>query len=145
MSKVAATMTSSRAYLIRALNQWILDNGNTPHIVVDAGVQDVEVPQNYVSNGQIVLNISASAVQQLAVDNEALSFSARFGGVPMQVWVPIRAVMAIYAKENGQGMVFGHEPGSPDPDQESPLKGESQSAPQSDEKASKKPTLTVVK
>lgn len=145
MSTDPSTMTSSRAYLIRALNQWILDNGTTPHIVVDAGVQGVEVPQNYVSNGQIVLNVSASAVQQLSVDNEALSFSARFGGVPMQVWVPIRAVMAIYAKENGQGMVFGHEPGSPDPDQESPLKGESQSAPQSDEKNSKKPTLTVVK
>jgi len=144
MTAGVSTMTSSRPYLIRALNQWILDNGTTPHIVVDAGVQGVEVPTDYVSNGQIVLNISSSAVQNLAVDNDALSFSARFGGVPMQVWVPIRAVMAIYAKENGQGMVFGREPGSPDPEdgdsEPSPPEKESGSSP-----ARKGPTLKVVK
>lgn len=146
MTTATTAMTSSRPYLIRALNEWILDNGGTPHIVVDAGVQGVEVPQDYVSNGQIVLNISASAVQGLSVDNKALSFSARFGGVPMQVWVPIRAVMAIYAKENGQGMVFGREPGSPDPEEDSGDSGEGRGPePQKKDKGSKKPSLKVVK
>lgn len=145
MSTATTGMTSSRPYLVRALNEWILDNGGTPHIVVDAGVQGVEVPQDYVSNGQIVLNISASAVQGLSVDNEALSFSARFGGVPMQVWVPIRGVMAIYAKENGQGMVFGREPGSPDPEGEGQGSGEGEAPSSRKDSASKKPSLKVVK
>lgn len=108
-------MTPSRPYLIRALNDWINDNHSTPYIVVDAGVTGVEVPQEYVSDGQIVLNVSLSAVKELAITNDAVSFSARFGGVPMQVYVPIVAVMAIYAKESGQGMSFGREPGAPEP------------------------------
>lgn len=108
-------MTPSRPYLVRALNEWIVDNDMTPYLVVDAGVQGVSVPEDYVTNGQIILNISPSAISQLLVDNEAVEFSARFGGVPMQVYVPVVAVMAIYAKENGQGMVFGTEPGAPEP------------------------------
>ncbi|MEH6626943.1 MAG: ClpXP protease specificity-enhancing factor [Motiliproteus sp.] len=108
-------MTPSRAYLIRALNEWINDNQSTPYIVVDVGIKGVQVPEDYVSDGQIVLNIASSAVNSLSVTNEAVEFSARFGGVPMQVYVPIVAVIAIYAKETGQGMSFGREPGAPEP------------------------------
>ncbi len=116
MTESAIHMMSSRPYLVRAFNEWILDNECTPYIVVDASIQGVQVPSEHVANGQIVLNISPSAVKGLVVGNSALEFSARFGGVPMQVFIPLQAVMAIYAKENGEGMVFGSEPGSPDPD-----------------------------
>jgi stringent starvation protein B len=108
-------MTPSRPYLVRALNDWILDNDMTPYIVVDVGVQGVSVPEDYVTNGQIILNISPSAVSMLSIELDSISFSARFGGVPMQVYVPTVAIMAIYSKENGQGMVFGAEPGAPEP------------------------------
>lgn len=81
------TMTSSRPYLVRAFNEWILDNDCTPYIVVDAGVQGVQVPTEHVANGQIVLNISPGAVRGLVIGNGALEFSARFGGVPMQVFI----------------------------------------------------------
>jgi len=110
-------MTPSRPYLMRALNEWILDNDCTPYVLVDAGLPAVQVPQEYVNNGQIVLNIGPSAVKDLLIDEGGLSFNARFGGVPMQVFVPVVAIMAIYARENGQGMVFGSEAGAPDPDQ----------------------------
>ena len=99
-------MTSNRPYLIRAIHQWICDNGLTTHLVVDAGYPGAEVPQEFVRDGQIVLNISPSAVQALQVNNDLLSFSARFGGRPTDVFVPVSAVMGIYARENGQGMVF---------------------------------------
>jgi stringent starvation protein B len=108
-------MKPSRPYLIRALNEWILDNQCTPYMMVDAGLQGVQVPQDFVNDGQIVLNVAPSSVQQLIIGNDAVEFSARFGGVPMQVYVPIVAVMAIYAKETGQGMSFGREPGAPEP------------------------------
>jgi len=140
------TMTSSRPYLVRAFNEWILDNDCTPYIVVDAGVQGVQVPTEHVANGQIVLNVSPGAVRGLVVGNGALEFSARFGGVPMQVFIPLQAVMAIYAKENGEGMVFGSEPGSPDPDGSGPEgkepgKGDGGSG----DRPSGKPTLKVVR
>lgn len=106
-------MTSSRSYLLRALHEWVLDNTMTPYVVVDATQPGVVVPQDFVSGGQIVLNISPSAVRDLLIGMECLEFGARFGGVPMRVVVPMAAVMAIYAKENGQGMVFGAEPGTP--------------------------------
>lgn len=139
-------MTSSRPYLVRAFNEWILDNNCTPYIVVDAGVQGVQVPTEHVANGQIVLNISPGAVKGLVVGNGALEFSARFGGVPMQVFIPLQAVMAIYARENGEGMVFGSEPGSPDPEGSSPSDAESESASgQSGPRPSGKPSLKVVK
>jgi len=109
-------MTPSRSYLLRALHEWILDNDSTPHIVVDATLNDVMVPERFISDGQIVLNISPSAVEGLSLGDEAVEFNARFGGVPMHVYVPILAVMAVYAKETGEGMGFGFEPGIPDPD-----------------------------
>lgn len=92
--------------MVRALHQWILDNNCTPHIVVDAANRDIDVPSQYVSNGKIVLNVSPTAVVDLLVDNRAISFNARFSGVPMDVYVPIDAVIGIYARENGQGMMF---------------------------------------
>ncbi|MDI5889773.1 ClpXP protease specificity-enhancing factor [Halomonas rhizosphaerae] len=103
-------MQSSRPYIARALYQWLLDNDLTPYIVVDAEQAGVEVPRQFVQNGQIVLNLAPTAVRDFAMENEAVSFSARFGGRPMQVMVPIEALIAIYARENGVGMVFGHEP-----------------------------------
>lgn len=101
---------SSRPYLARALYQWLLDNELTPYIVVDAEQPGVEVPRQFVQNGQIVLNLSPGAVRDLFMENDALGFSARFGGQPMRVMVPTSALVAIYARENGVGMVFGHEP-----------------------------------
>tara|TARA_R110001592_G_scaffold356543_1_gene658627 strand:+ start:1721 stop:2125 length:405 start_codon:yes stop_codon:yes gene_type:complete len=134
-------MTPSRPYLVRALNDWILDNDMTPYIVVDVDVQGVSVPNDYVTNGQIILNISTSAVNELLIDLEAISFRARFGGVPMQVYVPVVAVMAIYAKENGQGMVFGAEPGAPEP----PSSDESKVSLKKAEHLPHKPSLKIVK
>ncbi len=103
-------MKSSRPYLARALYEWLLDNELTPYLVVDATLPDVEVPRQFVQNGQIVLNVAPTAVRDLFMENQAISFNARFGGQPMQVMIPTPALIAIYARENGAGMVFGHEP-----------------------------------
>ena len=108
-----AQMNSSRPYLLRALYEWILDNNCTPYLLVNAGFPDTVVPKNFVEDGQIVLNVSPNAVRQLEMDNERVTFDGRFGGVPQQVWLPIQSIMAIYARENGQGMVFEIEPVTP--------------------------------
>ncbi len=106
-------MTSSRPYLIRAIYEWILDNDMTPYLLVNDDHPDVVVPKEFVEDGKIVLNISPSAVQSLLLGNEDITFSARFSGKPMQVFVPIENASALYAKENGQGMIFSV---SEDPD-----------------------------
>lgn len=103
-------MKSSRPYLARALYEWLLDNELTPYVVVDATLPGVEVPRQFVQNGQIVLNVAPTAVRDLFMENQAIGFNARFGGQPMQVMIPTPALIAIYARENGAGMVFGHEP-----------------------------------
>jgi len=108
-------MTSSRPYLIRALHEWVLDNGMTPHILVDAEFEGVQVPQQFVENGKIVLNISPESVIHLELGNELISFNARFSGQPMDVFIPVSAVIALYARENGQGMVFADEGGEDEP------------------------------
>lgn len=144
MADIKTTMSSSRPYLVRAFNEWVLDNDCTPYIVVDAGMQGVQVPAQHVDNGQIVLNISPSAVKSLVIDNSILEFNARFGGVPMQVFVPLQAVVAIYAKENGEGMVFGSEPGVPDPD-DTANTGSSVVGKTKEERPSGRPSLKVVK
>ena len=87
-----------------------LDNELTPYLVVDATQPGVEVPRQFVQNGQIVLNVAPTAVRDLFMENQAIGFNARFGGQPMQVMIPTPALIAIYARENGAGMVFGHEP-----------------------------------
>ena len=111
-------MTSSRPYLLRALYDWIVDNGLTPHLLVNAEHEAVEVPPDAVQDGRVVLNVSPTAVRELALGNDAVAFNARFGGRPMDVMVPIKAVEAIYARENGKGMVFGEE--QDDEDDETP-------------------------
>ena len=111
-------MNSSRPYIIRAIYECIVDNDCTPHLLVDVEIDGVEVPQAYVSDGQIVLNISPTAVVGLDMGNEYVAFNGRFGGVATDIIVPIKAILGIYARENGQGMVFdtSEEPdGPPDP------------------------------
>lgn len=103
-------MTSQRPYLLRAIYEWIADNGLTPHVLVDARVAGVRVPAHTVKDGQVVLNIAERAVVRLAMDNDALRFSARFGGVSQNVVVPMAAVIAIYARESGQGMALPEDP-----------------------------------
>ncbi len=100
-------MTPSRPYLMRAIYEWIVDNGYTPHLLVDATRQDVDAPLEYAEDGRLVLNVAPRAVQALQMGNELVSFRARFGGAPRSVEVPVPAVMAIYARENGQGMLLG--------------------------------------
>jgi stringent starvation protein B len=102
-------MTPNRPYLLRAFFDWIVDNECTPHVVVDAHFPAVQIPTQFVQDGQITLNVSPSAVTQFSLDNTHLSFNARFGGQPMQVFVPVGAVLAIYARENGEGTVFTAE------------------------------------
>jgi len=114
-------MTSSRPYLLRAVYEWIIDNGMTPQIMVDATVKEAEIPRTYVENDKIALNIHPSAVRDLDLGNQSLSFNARFAGKPFHVLVPIRAVMAIYARENGKGLVFSQEADEMD-SQQSPVK-----------------------
>lgn len=99
-------MTSQRPYLLRALYEWIVDNGMTPHVLVDATVPGVRVPPHTVKDGQVVLNIADRAVGHLQMGNEVLSFSARFGGVSQSVVIPLPAIIAIYARETGQGMAL---------------------------------------
>lgn len=107
-------MTPSRPYIMRALYEWIVDNGCTPYVLVDATFDNVLVPEQYVKDGQIVLNISPTAVMDLNISNDAVAFNGRFGGVATDIYVPVSAVIGIYARENGQGMVFEPEQ-EPDP------------------------------
>tara|TARA_B100002049_G_C15902216_1_gene300429 strand:- start:6 stop:461 length:456 start_codon:yes stop_codon:yes gene_type:complete len=102
-------MTSNQPYLLRAFFDWIVDNELTPYIVVDARNNMVEVPQEFVKDGQIVLNVSPSACVNFYLDKDGLSFQARFGGQPRRISMPCNAVMAIYARENGAGTVFATE------------------------------------
>lgn len=102
-------LTPSRPYLLRAYYDWLMDNQLTPHVVVDAFVKGTQVPQQYVKDGQIVLNIAAGAVGNLQISNEFVEFNARFGGVPQQVLLPMASIVAIYARENGAGTVFDIE------------------------------------
>lgn len=116
-------MTSHRPYLLRALYEWIADNGMTPHILVDAQSPGVRVPPHTVKDGRVVLNIADRAVARLELDNDNVSFTARFGGVSQVVIVPIAAVLAIYARETGQGMALPEDMGgeSTDEDVASPV------------------------
>ena len=100
------SMTSTKPYLLRAIFEWAEDNGFTPQVLVNAYVDGVEVPQAHVVDGQIVLNVSSSAVQLHVMDNECLSFSARFSGVEQDIYLPMDAILAIFARENSQGIFF---------------------------------------
>ncbi len=96
------------------MHEWMSDNGHTPHIVVDATVDGVTVPPEHVKSGKIILNISETAAHNLKLANDAVSFRARFGGVPFDVWVPTSSLLGIYARETGQGMIFSHESAAAD-------------------------------
>ncbi|MFT4635305.1 MAG: stringent starvation protein B [Arenicella sp.] len=99
-------MTSTKPYLMRAIFEWAEDNGFTPQVLVNAEAETVEVPEAHVVDGQIVLNISSSAVQLHVMDNECISFSARFSGVEQDIFLPIDSILAIFARENSQGIFF---------------------------------------
>ena len=129
-------MSPSRPYLIRALYEWIIDNGQTPYILVNAEDEAVVVPRQFVEGGKIVLNITPSAVQNLQLGNQTVELDARFSGSPMHVSVPVMSVLAIYARENGKGMVFTDEEGGGD---EPPPDGTP------DDDKAKRPQLRVVK
>ena len=128
-------MSSNRPYLLRALYEWISDNGLTPYILVDATNPGVRVPPGAAKDGKVVLNIAARAVTQFEITNERIHFLARFGGVSQAVDIPMNGVLAIYAQENGQGMMFSAEnaPTEPPP------------ATAKTDDAVKKPHLRVVK
>lgn len=113
-------MTSSRPYLIRAIYEWLVDNTLTPYIMVDAMDEMTRVPEQYVEEGKIVLNIEPEAVANLRLGNEIVEFDARFSGISHHLYIPVRAVKAIYAFENGRGMIFNEDDDDthpPQPDQ----------------------------
>lgn len=116
----APRMTSNRPYLVRALHQWIEDNGMTPYLLVDAAREGVRVPPQAVKDGRVVLNIAARAVAQLELGDHEIRFLARFGGVSQPVIVPLPAVLAIYAQETGQGMALPDEGATEPPPEPAP-------------------------
>ena len=125
-------MTSLKPYLIRAVYEWIVDNELTPHILVNADNNQGALPVDFIENGKIILNIRPQAVEALSLGNDAIEFNARFSGKPMTVKASINAIMAIYAKENGKGLVFDQEEGNnEEPPDQPPTPG--------------KPSLRVVK
>lgn len=109
-------MTSNKPYLIRALYEWLVDNDATPYIMVDTTNPEVMIPNGIDKDGQVVLNIAMRAVQRLELLNTHISFSARFGGVSQNIYIPIPSVMAIYSMEDGQGMMFADETSSANAD-----------------------------
>ena len=112
---MGSPQTPRRPYLVRAMHEWMTANNQTPHLVVDAASQAAEVPRAYVRDGRITLNVSWQATQGLKLGNDWIEFSARFGGVAQQVRIPVAAVLGIYARETGQGMLFQDEGEVPPP------------------------------
>ena len=107
---MARIQTSSRRpYFIRAMHEWMSDNGETPHIVVDCDNGQVDVPEQYIRDGRIVLNLSYSAAAGLTIGNEQISFDARFGGASRHIAIPVTSVLGIYSRESGEGMLFGDD------------------------------------
>ena len=128
-------MTSNRPYLLRALHEWISDNGLTPYLLVDAAVDGVRVPPGAAKDGRVVLNTAARAVTQFEISNDYVRFMARFSGVSQAVHVPMAAVLAVYAQENGQGMMFQAEDAPAEPPPAAPPP----------EEPPKRPRLRVIK
>ena len=128
-------MTSNRPYLLRALHDWISDNGLTPYLLVDAAVDGVRVPPGAAKDGRVVLNTAARAVTQFEISNDYVRFMARFSGVSQAVHVPMAAVLAVYAQENGQGMMFQAEDAPAEPPPAAPPP----------EEPPKRPRLRVIK
>ncbi|XID74451.1 ClpXP protease specificity-enhancing factor [Alkanindiges sp. WGS2144] len=133
----------TRPYLLRAIYEWTNDNNLTPYLLVNAEETGVNVPPQHVQDGQIVLNIAPHAVHHMLIDNEAVSFNARFGGVSQQLYIPMYAVLGLYARENGQGLFFDpQEYDSYKPEVEPPAATEAATA--SEQKPTKKPSLRIL-
>lgn len=130
-------MSSNRSYLVRAIHEWINDNGMTPYLLVDAQTPGLRVPPSAIKDGRVVLSVASRAVAKLEINMDAVRFMARFGGVSQAIEVPMAAVLAIYAQENGQGMMFPAEDESATP----PLPPETPTP----EPKSTRPKLHVVK
>lgn len=116
-------MATTKPYLIRAIREWAIDNGLTPQILVDTSLKEVQVPEQFITDGQIILNIGGQAAQMHEMTNERLRFSARFRGAPFEVTVPVCAILAIYARENGQGIFFKEPETPPEPNSSAEEKG----------------------
>ena len=138
-------MTSNRPYLLRALYDWICDNQLTPYVLVDASGDNLNIPHEFVEDGKIVLNISPSAVRELDLNNDYINFKARFSGKSMNVYFPQHAVQAIYAKENGRGMVFPEEEVDPTDEPTSDTQTEKPVEKKEDKKKKDRSHLTVIK
>jgi stringent starvation protein B len=134
---------SRRPYLLRAMHEWISDSNQTPHIVVDASLEGVEVPRQYVQGGKIILNVSSNATSMLSLGNEVVRFRARFGAATYDVSVPIVAVLGIYARETGQGMIFSESDTPPQPP--TPPSEPAPTTTATGETKRSKPTLKVIK
>ncbi|MFI3198680.1 MAG: ClpXP protease specificity-enhancing factor [Methylococcaceae bacterium] len=126
-------MTPLKPYLIRSIYEWIIDNDLTPYLLVDAENSHAILPSQLIEDGKILLNVRPEAIQGLTLGNQEIEFNARFSGKPMHIVVPIVAVMAIYAKENGKGMIFDQEDEGGD------------EAPPPESKPPTRPTLRIVK
>jgi stringent starvation protein B len=124
-----------RPFLLRAMHQWISECGHTPHVIVDAAREGAEVPRAYVKDGKIVLNLSEGATQRLRLGNDAIEFDARFAGIVHHVRFPVSAVLGIYARETGEGMVFSEQDLGPEPPRPAPV----------EEGGVRRPQLKVVK
>ena len=144
-----APMSSTRPYLLRAIYDWLVDNDATPHLLVDANHVGVEVPQQFVENGMIVLNVSPNAVRDLELGNEYIMFGARFSGRHHDICVPLPAVQAIYGRENGQGIFLGEAESETDevldPPVDEPREPDEKPAETHSKKPVGAPHLTVVK
>ena len=143
------TLTSTKPYLVRAIHEWCMDNNLTPHLLVAVDAK-TRVPMAYVKDGEIVLNLSYSATKDLHLDNEAVVFSARFGGISQNLYIPMHAVRGIFARENSQGMFFEIDAESTDLElnfsDENTVKATlDKTFEPCDKVKSKKPTLTIVK
>lgn len=137
-------MTSVKPYLVRAVYEWITDNSLTPYILVNANAPGTVVPAQYVKDGMIILNIAFQVVHELLIGNEQIEFKARFSGVPHQIYVPLAAIQAIYAKENGQGLRFDEEMIMDFPPEDDSGSGGDDGGPSTPPKG-QKPNLRIVK
>ncbi|WP_336931032.1 ClpXP protease specificity-enhancing factor [Acinetobacter tandoii] len=141
MSEQETNLSPTRPYLARAIYEWICDNNLTPYLLVDATQPNTMVPEQFIQDGQIVLNIVPHAVHQLHMSNDAITFSARFGGVSRDIYVPLYAVLGIYARENGQGLFFDPSEYENVKIQQDDLKSETE---QNQEQPKKKPSLRLL-
>ena len=141
MSEQETNLSPTRPYLARAIYEWICDNNLTPYLLVDATQPNTLVPEQFIQDGQIVLNIVPHAVHQLHMSNDAITFSARFGGVSRDIYVPLYAVLGIYARENGQGLFFDPNEYENVKIQQDDLKSEPE---QNQEQPKKKPSLRLL-